>query len=118
MRTVITRFPFNGLPKGKVFSYDPETDTHIVNLIAGGYLSDITVDEPDAVTRVIEMPSIESNEEFGVIGGEGQDQPSDSGGSGPSAVHAAGQEDVQGDEGTGPKVAKGRKSRTDVSADG
>lgn len=119
IRTVITRFAFNGLPKDLIFDYDTETDTHIGPLVMGGYLDDITEAEvPAGSAQSLSMPSIDSQEGFGDISGQGADQPSDGGGDGPEAVDAAGDQDVQGDEGDGAKVAKGRKRRSDLSTDG
>jgi hypothetical protein len=128
-RLVITRFPFNGMPKGFTFTYDTETDERIGKLILAGYLSDITerlspsplsveVDLVGPPTQIIEMPSIESAEEIGDINGPGADQPFDGGGGGSEVDDAAGTEGMQGDEGAGAKVAKGRKLRTDLPADG
>lgn len=115
IRTVKTRFPFNGMPKGLKFTYDTETDLHIPRLLAAGVLEDVT---SAPTTIVFEMPSIESAEEVGDIGGEGEDQPSTGGGDDPEADDAPGSQDVLGDEGHGPEVAKGRKRRVDVSKNG
>lgn len=106
IRTVRTRFGFNGLPKGYVFTYDPETDTKIVRLIEVGILQDVTPETPKTI--IFEMPSIESDMEFGVIGGEGEDQSSGGPGEGSGADDAGSPQGLQGDEGTLPKVAKKR----------
>lgn len=113
IRTVVTLFPFNGLPKGHIFSYDTETDHRIVALLRGGLLSDITPEEPAVVdatppTQMIFPVGIESLEEMGEIGGPDQVEPSDHRGDDGEADDAAGQDRVQGNKSTRSGVAKGR----------
>lgn len=108
IRNVRTRFPFNGLPKGHVFSYDPETDQPIVKLIQTGLVEDVTEELNGAQITVFAMPSIESQLRMGEIGGEGEDQLHDGGLEGESTHDAGGAGGLQGDQGTRPKVAKRR----------
>jgi hypothetical protein len=124
IRNVIVRFPFNGMPKGHRFSYDTEIDLRIPPLIAAGLLADLgemmdgavrqnravldrlAAEKPAIIS--FEMPSIESSTEFGVVGGEGEDQPHAGGAEGESAHDSGGAGGLQGDQGTRPKVAKRR----------
>lgn len=116
IRTVVTRFAFNGLPKDFIFTYDPEVDIRIANLVLAGYLADITPEQPETI--VFYPAGIDSDGKVGDIGGQGADQPHAGGRDGAEVEPAAGEQGVSGDEGAGPKVAKGRKPRTDVSTDG
>lgn len=121
IRTVKTRFAFNGLPKDLTFTYDTETDCHIEPLVLAGYLADVTPEDvivTQAPRILISPVGIDSTEKIGDVGGQGSDQPPEGGGGGLAAIQAGGEQDVQGDQGAGAKVAKGRKSRTDVSTDG
>jgi hypothetical protein len=111
-------FSFNGLPKGHTFEYDDEKDTPVIALVRAGYLKVINEATPPPATIIIRVQGVESGERIGDIGGEGEDQPPRSGGDGDQAVSAFGQPSVSRDEGDGPKVAKGRKPRTDLSTDG
>jgi hypothetical protein len=104
IRTVVTVFPFNGMPKNYRFTYDTEADTGIEKFILGGFLKDVTAEsEPETV--VLQMPSIESDEEIGDIGGPSADQPSHGRKGRQRAVQASGAEDVQGDQGDGAGMA-------------
>lgn len=109
IRFVKTRFPFNGLPKGHVFTYDTLAEDRIPALVEAGILEDVTEKVSSSPPAVIfEMPSIESELEVGEIGGQGTDQPCDGGNSSEQALHPGGKGGLQGDQGTVPKVAKKR----------
>jgi hypothetical protein len=107
IRTVVTRFAFNGLAKGVTFTYDPMTDERVKALIEAGLLVDVTP-AGTMTTQIISMPSIESAEDIGEVNGEGADQPSGGGGDGPEADDSTGEDGLQGDQGTVAKVAKKR----------
>jgi hypothetical protein len=108
IRMVMTKFAFNGMPKGLRFTFDDQADTGVQRFIDGGYLIDITDQEHRPDATIISMPSIDSNEEIGDIGGTGADQPPQGRKGRQRAVQAAGAEGVPGDQGDGAEVAEGR----------
>lgn len=117
IRQVKVRFPFNGMPKGLIFGYDPETDVRVKTLILAGVLEDVTMNQGPP-TIVFEIPSIDSAEEVGDINGEGADQPSPGGDDDAEADDPESPSDLQGNQRAVPKMAIRRKPRPDISTDG
>jgi hypothetical protein len=108
IRMVMTVFPFNGMPKGLRFTYDTDADTGIEKFVRSGLLKDITEQEHRPDPTILHMPSIESDEEIGDVGGPSADQSSQGRNRRQRAVQAAGAGDVPGDQGDGTEVAEGR----------
>jgi len=111
IRTVRANFGFNGIPKGKVFTYDTEADTSVEKFIRAGMLEDVTEEEKDpsdSARTTIMVPSIETGEEVTDPHGPSEDEPAGGGADSGEADDSGGQGGVSGDGRSGKKVAKGR----------
>jgi len=108
IRMVMTVFPFNGMPKGLRFTYDTDADTGIEKFVRAGLLKDITEQEHRPDPTILHLPSIDSDEEIGDIGGPSADQPSPGRKGRQRTVETVGAEDVSGDQGAGSTLAQGR----------